>query len=202
MRSDSPYHRVDGREQRSTQTRARIFEAALAEFRRVGFEAASVTEVARAAGVSRPSFYFHFPTKEHVLLELQWRVDTDTCEAIQAVEDDSLALHTFVDRLMAAEEDLGSGELFRDILQMWARPPTHLDLDERHIATVAEVVRRFLARARRGGRLPMAPERAALLFLSSVFGYLLGEGESREERALDLHTLVALHLGELGGEGP
>jgi hypothetical protein len=48
----------------------------------------------------------------------------------------------------------------------------------------------------------MAPERAALLFLSSVFGYLLGEGESREERALDLHTLVALHLGELGGEGP
>jgi AcrR family transcriptional regulator len=22
--------------------------------------------------VSRPSFYFHFPTKEHVLLELQW----------------------------------------------------------------------------------------------------------------------------------
>ena len=53
-------------------TRTLLFEAAIAEFRRAGFSRASVARIAREAGVSRPSFYFHFPTKEHVLLELQW----------------------------------------------------------------------------------------------------------------------------------
>jgi hypothetical protein len=30
----------------------------------------------------------------------------------------------------------------------------------------------------------------------AVFGYLLGRGESRQQRAEDLHAVVALHLGE------
>src|SRR5690606_16126612 len=123
MTGESPYHRPDGRELRSSRTRARIFDAAIEEFRRVGFEAACVAKVARAAGVSRPSFYFHFPTKDHILLELQWRLDTRITAAVAAIDDNTEALHTFVEQLVTIEEELGNSELFRDVLQMWARPP-------------------------------------------------------------------------------
>lgn len=196
MTSESPYHRPDGRELRSSRTRARIFEAAIEEFRRVGFEAACVATVARAAGVSRPSFYFHFPTKDHILLELQWRMDTEISAAVAAIKDNSEALHSFVERLVTVEDELGNSELFRDVLQMWARPPAHLDLAVQHIAVVAEVARRFIDHERSGAHLAAPPERSALLFLSAVFGYLLGHGESRQQRAEDLHALVAMHLGE------
>ena len=47
----------------------------MTEFRRVGVERASIGRIAETAGVSRPSFYFHFPTKDHVLLELQWTLE-------------------------------------------------------------------------------------------------------------------------------
>ncbi len=196
MRTDSPYSRPDGRELRSARTRNRIFETALAEFRQAGFEAASVANIARAAGVSRPSFYFHFPTKEHVLLELQWQIEVDVAEAIARVDTPSEALHAFVDRLALAEAEVGSSELFRDMLQIWARPPASLDLQNHPSPCLEEVVKRFIAHAREGVSLPMAPERAALLFLSAVFGYLLTVGGSREEQAGDLHALVALHMGQ------
>jgi AcrR family transcriptional regulator len=64
---------LPGRRQRQTEaTRSRLFERALEEFRRVGFTRASVSRIAREAGGSRPTLYPHFPTKEQVLLELEW----------------------------------------------------------------------------------------------------------------------------------
>ena len=70
----SPFARASLREQQRSATRERIFDAAIAEFRRVGFERASISEIARTAGVSRPSIYAHFPTLDHVLFELGWRL--------------------------------------------------------------------------------------------------------------------------------
>jgi len=196
MRTDSPYHRRDGREQRSTRTRARIFEAALTEFQRVGFELASVTHIARVARVSRPSFYFHFPTKEHVLLELQWQLEQEIIESVSDIESSSEALHAFVDELFVAEDKLGGGELFREIVQVWARPPPSVNLQQLPSPCLEEVVRRFVAHVQDGASLSMTPERAAVLFLTAVFGYLLGIDGPRQERRADLHALVGLHLGE------
>ena len=61
------------RETRRLQTRQRILGAAIAEFKRSGMAAADVGAVVAAAGVAHGTFYFHFPTKEHVLLELESR---------------------------------------------------------------------------------------------------------------------------------
>src|SRR2546423_15430004 len=52
------------------ETRDRIFAAALAEFRRVGVAASEIEDIVRAADVARGTFYLHFPTKDHVLMEL------------------------------------------------------------------------------------------------------------------------------------
>jgi len=55
------------REQQRESTRRRLFEAALDVFRRDGLENARIEDVVAQVGVSRGSFYFHFPTKEDVL---------------------------------------------------------------------------------------------------------------------------------------
>src|SRR5215470_11560344 len=64
------------------ETRDRIFEVALAEFRRVGVSAAEIERIVKAAGVARGTFYLHFPTKDHVLIELQRRRQSALAERL------------------------------------------------------------------------------------------------------------------------
>lgn len=59
------------REVRRLETRARLFDAAVAEIGRFGLAGADVSAIASTARVVRGTFYFHFPTKEHVLVELE-----------------------------------------------------------------------------------------------------------------------------------
>lgn len=58
------------RETKRLQTRERLLGAAVAEFKRSGMADADVGAIVSAAGVAHGTFFFHFPTKEHVLLEL------------------------------------------------------------------------------------------------------------------------------------
>jgi len=55
---------------RSEETRRHILAAALELFSRDGYDATSVAEICRAAGVSKGAFYHHFPSKQSVFLEL------------------------------------------------------------------------------------------------------------------------------------
>ena len=49
-----------------------------------GFAAISVDDLARGAGISRPTFYFYFPSKEAVLLTLWERVIREADAALEA----------------------------------------------------------------------------------------------------------------------
>ena len=69
--ADAPVVSGGVRHVRMRETRARLFDAALAEIGRSGLAGADVTAIANAADVVRGTFYFHFPTKEHVLVELE-----------------------------------------------------------------------------------------------------------------------------------
>ena len=53
---------------RGEQTRAAIFDAALALFRERGFEATTMRAIAERAGVSLGASYHHFPSKSHLVL--------------------------------------------------------------------------------------------------------------------------------------
>lgn len=50
---------------------ARILDAAARIFGREGFQGASMSAVARAAGVSKGLLHYHFESKEHLLIEAQ-----------------------------------------------------------------------------------------------------------------------------------
>src|SRR5215469_13937864 len=65
--NDKPH----GREAQRLETRRRVYNAAIAEFKRSGMADADIGAIIKAAGVARGTFYFHFPTKEHVLEEVE-----------------------------------------------------------------------------------------------------------------------------------
>ncbi|WP_019348781.1 TetR family transcriptional regulator, partial [Mycolicibacterium conceptionense] len=67
----APQVKPSAREQRRRQTRERILGAAIAEFTAAGMAGTDVGAIVAAAGVAHGTFFFHFPSKEHVLLELE-----------------------------------------------------------------------------------------------------------------------------------
>ena len=81
-----------------------VLVAGTVEFVKRGFSSVSVTDIAKRAGMTPAAVYYHFPTKEDVLLALVGRTGdaiTDLCtEAVEAaaVED---AVTALVDRFLA-----------------------------------------------------------------------------------------------------
>ena len=58
------------REEKRRQTHERIFDEAMRLFRERGFDAVAVGDIASAAGVSVPTFYAHYDSKDHLILAL------------------------------------------------------------------------------------------------------------------------------------
>jgi AcrR family transcriptional regulator len=62
--SDGP----DRRQRRSTETRERLFRAALRLFAEQGFAETTVEDITNAADVGKGTFFNYFPSKEHILI--------------------------------------------------------------------------------------------------------------------------------------
>jgi AcrR family transcriptional regulator len=198
-RSDppSPFVRVTPRARQRAATRERLFAAALREFRRVGFERASVSDIARAAGVSRPNFYAHFPTLDHVLFEMAWRLSLQIVQRLEQSNGLPDTLERLADALIEAQQGVKDSALFREMISIFVRRPVDFPFDPDEIPVLREVLRRFEV-ARDAGELRegMQPEQAARLCLSGVFGQLLGLDASPVERRADLRALFSLYLAE------
>ena len=71
-----PRTMLDRFEQRKA-TRAKLIDAALELFSTSGYEHATVDDISQAAGYSKGAYYFHFSTKDDILLELlrMWTED-------------------------------------------------------------------------------------------------------------------------------
>jgi TetR/AcrR family transcriptional regulator, repressor for uid operon len=113
------------RETRRLQTRERIMGAAIAEFTRSGMADADVNAIVTAAGVARGTFYFHFPTKEHVLLELERREEArsaaEFARFLSHPHDLTAAFNKIVELITALERRFGR-PLFRELLALHFLP--------------------------------------------------------------------------------
>ncbi|MGY1622368.1 TetR/AcrR family transcriptional regulator [Geodermatophilus sp. SYSU D00965] len=60
----------DARTRRRQETHRRIYACAMRLFRENGYDEVTVAHIVAAAGVSVPTFYDHFPSKEHIVLPM------------------------------------------------------------------------------------------------------------------------------------
>jgi AcrR family transcriptional regulator len=100
--------------QQREQTRAKLVDAALDVFALHGYDRATVEEISVAAGHSKGAYYFHFSTKEEILLEL---LDVWTSEQSQRLK----AFESVAAPAVALLETLESFLSFADRDERW--PP-------------------------------------------------------------------------------
>jgi len=170
-------------------TRRRIFDAAVAEIGRSGLAAAEVGRIVEAAGVARGTFYFHFPTKEHVLVELERAEETRIAAKLAArlapADDLGSLFGVLVREVLASERRLGP-VVFRDMLGLHfgtGRPTG----DELADHPLAELVIAVLEGARAAGRVrrDADPGQLAVIFLSGLFALLaVSDTPGRSRRQL------------------
>jgi AcrR family transcriptional regulator len=161
------------REARRLETRARLFDAALAEIARRGLAAADVSAIAAAAGVVRGTFYFHFPTKEHVLIEVERDEETRIISELAEADGDLVSvLAQVVHHVLSAERRLG-GVVFREMLGLHFSSTRPVD-DELEQHPLAEFLVGVISRSRDAGHVSsdLNPGELATFFLNGLFALL------------------------------
>ena len=184
------------RQAQRLETRQRVYEAAVAEFRRSGVAEADIGAIISAARVARGTFYFHFPTKEHVLEEVErnlvTRLASDLGRFVASVPDLWSTMSEVVRLVLAAESRLGA-RLFRDVLSLHfsqTRPPGFgKPTDHPLVALVAQQVRR--AQQQGTAHSDIDPENSALFFLLGFYALLVTNHDSKPARGRVLDEFVA-----------
>lgn len=161
------------REARRLETRARLYDAALDEISRRGLAAADVSAIAAAAGVVRGTFYFHFPTKEHVLVEAERNEETRIVDELGDADGDLEAvLARLVHHVLDAERRLGA-VVFRDMLGLHFSSTRPVE-DELAQHPLAEFLVGVITKAQRAKRVPSNADAGELgtFFLTGLFALL------------------------------
>jgi len=113
------------REVKRLQTRERLMGAAIAEFKRAGMAEADVSTIVAAAGVAHGTFFFHFPTKEHVLLELERREEERISKQFTRYVSSTRSLPATMNEAVRLVRDLErrlGAMLFKDFLALHFSP--------------------------------------------------------------------------------
>jgi TetR/AcrR family transcriptional regulator, repressor for uid operon len=178
----TPQVKQSARAVRRLQTRERILGAAIAEFTLAGMSGADVNAIATAAGVAHGTFFFHFPSKEHVLLELESREEArmaeDFAHFLDGTHDLVAALNEAVHLVTGLEQRLGS-LLFKELLALHFSP-TRPTKDEWTDHPVIVLLVSEIERARGDGEVHPAVDAfySAAFFLLGVYGVLTTTGNS------------------------
>lgn len=161
------------RETRRLETRARLFDAALAEISRRGVAAADVSAIVAEAGVARGTFYFHFPTKEHVLVEVERVEETRIISELGDAKGElASVLSQLVHHVLSAESRLGEA-VFRDMLGLHFSSTRPAE-DEFAQHPVGQFLVGVIGRAQDAGQVNSDVDAAELatFFLTGLFALL------------------------------
>jgi AcrR family transcriptional regulator len=188
--TDPAEKRLTTRDLQRIETRKRIFDAAVAEFRRAGVEQTRIETIVKAAGVARGTFYVHFSSKEDVLRELQLQMEARILERLETQLGKPRSLRTFLERLtealLAEPED---PVLAREILALAERRPSDARWAEN---PYFEPITRYFAALQKAGevRADCNPAEITGVFLVSLFGFLRGPAAPARGRRKAIRRMI------------
>jgi AcrR family transcriptional regulator len=192
---------VSTRAAQRVATRERLFKASLVEFKRAGLAEADIGAIVESAGVAHGTFFFHFPTKEHLLAELGQREEVrmagELDRFLATPRDLSETLLEFTRLAAALERRLGV-VLFKDLLALYFSPARpELDLWSDH-PVITRVVDAF-ARVAEEHDLPADVDvgNHAMFFAVGLYGLLVIH-DRNAARAEILEQFVTSSIRGLG----
>lgn len=162
------------RDKQREETRRRVYRSALEIFRRDGVSGCRIDDIAQKAEVSRGAFYFHFATKDDVLIELLREGEAPVEEAITALPQD-----TKLDKVLQAVDDAlakfweNERTLLPDVTSVALR--LYAQADAREVQPVrTALAHRFKLAAERGELSPvLPPETLSDFFLANSLAAML-----------------------------
>jgi AcrR family transcriptional regulator len=190
-RSDSSPQK--SRERQRLETRNRLFDLAIEEFRASGVEKARIRDIVARAGVVAGTFYFHFPTKDHVLFELGVRCVRQAAARLPGGPERpprlARLLRSLADAAFEVERELDDPELLRAAVSIFERPPADAGFEENPIH---DALRCCLAREMEHGAIDveLGPDELARIILTAFFGSLLTASGSPGDRAAKIRRTL------------
>jgi AcrR family transcriptional regulator len=106
----------DWRSRRWDATHQRIYDAAMALFHEHGYEHVNVGQIAASAGVSVPTFYAHYPGKEHILMQLP---TAEQMAGLLATQGDEVPLRDRLERIAPIWLAQWGPEEMEELLVRW-----------------------------------------------------------------------------------
>jgi AcrR family transcriptional regulator len=166
-------------QQRGEATRQRILEAAQESFASQGYDATSVAEICRQAGVTKGGFYHHFPSKQALFLELLegWLSSLDTL--LEAIRETSGRVPEAIIQMAGMVEQIfhTAGGQLPMFLEFWNRAARDPEVWQATVAPYRRYRAYFASLMKDGiaeGSLrPVDPELAAHMIVSVAVGLVL-----------------------------
>ncbi len=169
-----------------------IMRAAVAVMGEVGYEAASVRDMAARAGVSVAALYYHFPSKADLLREFldeAWEVSLARIERrLRLAGDDPFArLDSVVGTIVAGQihddfAKLASNVALRDHVRL--APPERKVIEKKH-GRMRMIVERVITEGKEAGEFsieePNVGAKAVLALSNNLGQALAAEGRSKDE---------------------
>jgi AcrR family transcriptional regulator len=183
------------REESQARTKALLIEAAKSEFIRAGFGAASVRDIAEAAGFSQGAFYSNFESKEQLLLLLmRGHMETENSRINAMLEEDNTHPEILLRQVEAwanqMDADYGWSMLAME-MQLHAHRNTafaneYEALTNAHLQALGRLVERLFVRCDR--KLPTSAVDLAAGFMSLMKG--LSVVRHRDRRGMPGRVLM------------
>jgi AcrR family transcriptional regulator len=187
------------------ERRQRMLTAAGGLFARSGYDAVQMADVARAAGVGKPTLYRYFGSKEELfgevfcdaLEELRRRVEDAMAHDLTPAASLALIIRTLVEVLARQTEILrlvsgdhpGLAQRWREVFRSRRRP-------------ILDALRRALERGVTSGDFrPVDLEVAPALILGMIRGGLIAQPNVLKTRLADAAIDLILHGGLARGAG-
>jgi AcrR family transcriptional regulator len=200
---DASSHRLaEGSHGRRGATKERILDAALSLFTDVGYERTSLREVGDAVGITKAAIYFHFESKEDILLALHARKRDLGGEALRRFARPNLGSASIEEWVAVIDEFIDSvvdnRQLFLLHVRNWYAVEQLIQKDERYSSEESLEVQ--LRRVFTTARLPLGLRVRMACSIGAVMTPLLGAAESFADVPADeLVQLVRAAVRDLLG---
>jgi AcrR family transcriptional regulator len=175
---------------RSRRTRNALIDAGLGLWDKrgyeAGFDATTVEEIARAAGVTKGTFYFHFASKVDILLQQNAATEEAMAEEARRSLDAGDSLDVALERaamVLAEQSHQHPRAALAHIVREFHRDPTLM----RERSTFRQLLPRLFEEARVRGDLPAHadPERISALTAAIVYSVCEAWADGRSAGLLD-----------------
>jgi AcrR family transcriptional regulator len=166
-------------QQRSEETRTRLLAVSEELFAQRGYDAASVSDICAAAGLSKGAFYHHFPSKLALFQALLqgWLSQLDLQLKTAASQSPSVPATLLAMAAGTGPVYTGAGTRTRIILEFWMQAARQPDLWQTAIAPYHHYLEQFAGLITRGVEeksfAPVDADNATRIVLALALGLLL-----------------------------